>query len=107
MTDQSHLYQRGTQTQRITTARLRPGNQVLTESTPARTRPAANKIHSVIRTVDRVEPFVPEPRDEDLGWNKRRRSGGRRTVVFTDGSVARNLAAHETLAILSASIQEA
>lgn len=103
MTDQTHLYQRGTKTDRITTARLAPGDQVLTEqTTTGRLFPATRKTTSTVRTVDRIEAFVPAQQDTAHGWNKPRRQGGRRTVVFTDGTAAYNLAAHETWPILTA-----
>jgi hypothetical protein len=87
-------YQRGTKIERRTTARLQPGDEVLTEWNTGGTflHPAYTKTTSYVRTVARVEAFTPPAGEHWRG----RRQGGRRTVVFTDGESARNLAAHET-----------
>lgn len=103
---ENSTYRRGSQVQRITTAALRPGHRCLTEDViEHRVRRAHSKTGSIIRTVERVEPFVPSEQ-----WvrefNAGRRQGGRRTVIFTDGTTAYNLAAHETWPVL-ASLQEA
>lgn len=86
-------YQRGTTIERRTTARLQPGPEVLTQWSVGGTtlRPAYTKTDSYVRTVAHVDAFVPP-----ANFARGRRTGGRRTVVFTDGTSALNLAAHET-----------
>ncbi len=82
-------YVRGTKTERIKTARLVPGDRVLTENaqsserlphaaTPRLVQAAQTKTSGVIRVVDRI--------DSVLAYGGRRRAQRSYAVYFTDGT---------------------
>ena len=93
-------YVRGTATVRITTARLRPGNALLTEADErtGQLYPARTRTGSTVRTVASVGPWT------GVSGNLNFR-GRRLTVLFTDGTHAPNLAAHQTWAVLADTVQ--
>ncbi|HEX6685533.1 MAG TPA: hypothetical protein VF062_22350 [Candidatus Limnocylindrales bacterium] len=88
-------YTRGTDTVRITSTRLRPGNAVLTATDDHGLYPARTRTGSIVRTVASVGPWT----------GGRYRKGGRLTVLFDDGTHAPNLAAHQTWAVLADTVQ--
>lgn len=94
-------YVRGTKTVRITTARLVTGNAVLTASyRDGGLYPAQSRTGSIVRTVARVDFATVTDRH-----GRSHRTGGRRVVLFDDGSTAPNLAAHQTWAVLADTVK--
>lgn len=89
-------YVRGTKTVRITTARLRPGNALLTEYLPSgNLRPAGSKTSAIVRTVARVE----------TGMAQYGRRNTRYRVTFDDGTRSTPLVPHQTWAIVADTVQ--
>lgn len=87
----NQTYRRGLKTERVKTARLVPGQQVLTWSTsastpadPRKVEAAQQKTYSVIRTVDKLEATRTAPS------GLYGRAGRVYTVWFTDGTFSAN-----------------